>query len=85
MAQPAAALTEADKARKRAERFGIPVAAAVEGSKAGGKNGTKMAEAGFDTDLDKLKKRAERFGLPPPTDKTEVLRERGGYRSIKPA
>lgn len=67
--QPLQQLTEAERARKRAERFGVPLtAAATEVAK----KDTKIAPSGFETDLDKLKKRAERFGLPPPTDKAEV-------------
>lgn len=65
-------VTEAEKAKRRAERFGIAVV-------------PPSGSAGpAPEDKERLKKRAERFGLPPPIETEEVCWDRW-WRKCCPA
>lgn len=73
---PAVKLTESEKSRLRAERFGLPVSKDSAGAGRDGKDGRApiagLGQFDLKEELDRRKKRAERFGMPVPTTADEV-------------
>ncbi len=79
---PAAGTSEQDKAKARAERFGIPEKEQAP-AKAQGKEQPKkkagisgLGDVDRKEEFERRKKRAERFGLPVPIDKEEELEKK---------
>lgn len=69
---PPVKLSEADKSKLRAERFGLPVAEGAKDKPAASSSVGSLGKAETQEEMERRKKRAERFGMPVPMTKEEV-------------
>ncbi|KDD76503.1 hypothetical protein H632_c202p0 [Helicosporidium sp. ATCC 50920] len=68
---PPVKLSEADKSKLRAERFGLPVAEGAKDKPAASSSVGSLGKAETQEEMERRKKRAERFGMPVPMTKEE--------------